>query len=75
MVMVPVRNSSHYDITRYYTDVAAGAGCIGMSGTNARPSISLTISVQNKLGTNPLTVSFTTNEGFPLLLDCATSII
>ncbi len=75
MGMVAVRNSTHYGIAGYYTDMAAEAGCIGISGTNARPSIAPTFSVQNKLGTNPLTVSFPTDEPFPFSLDCATSII
>ncbi|MDN6626638.1 MAG: Ldh family oxidoreductase [Pisciglobus halotolerans] len=75
MGMVAVRNSTHYGIAGYYTDMAASEGCIGLSGTNARPSIAPTFSVQNKLGTNPLTVSFPTDEDFPFSLDCATSII
>ncbi|AYW46577.1 Ldh family oxidoreductase [Tetragenococcus koreensis] len=75
MGMVAVRNSTHYGIAGYYTDMAAESGCIGMTGTNARPSIAPTFSVENKLGTNPLTVSFPTDEEFPFSLDCATSII
>lgn len=75
MGMVAVRNSTHYGIAGYHTDMAADAGCIGMSGTNARPSIAPTFGVENKLGTNPLTVSFPTDEPFHFSLDCATSII
>ncbi|MDN6665167.1 MAG: Ldh family oxidoreductase [Tetragenococcus koreensis] len=75
MGMVAVRNSTHYGIAGYYTDMAAESGCIGMTGTNARPSIAPTFSVENKLGTNPLTISFPTDEEFPFSLDCATSII
>jgi len=37
--MVAVRNSSHYGIAGYYTLMAAKAGMIGITGTNARPSI------------------------------------
>ena len=47
---------------------------IGITGTNARPSIAPTFSVENMLGTNPLTVGMPTDEPFPFLLDCATSI-
>ena len=47
---------------------------IGMTGTNARPSIAPTFGVENMLGTNPLTVGFPTDEEFPFVLDCATSI-
>lgn len=56
-------------------EMAAKRGMVGMSGTNARPSIAPTFGVQNMLGTNPLTVSAPTGEEFPFMLDCATSII
>lgn len=75
MGMVAVRNSTHYGTAGYYTEMAAAEGCIGMSGTNARPSIAPTFSVQNKLGTNPLAFAFPTDEAFPFSLDCSTSII
>lgn len=75
MGMVAVRNSTHYGTAGFYTEMAAKAGCIGVSGTNARPSIAPTFSVQNKLGTNPLSFAFPTDEEFPFSLDCATSII
>jgi LDH2 family malate/lactate/ureidoglycolate dehydrogenase len=75
MGMVAVRNSTHYGVAGYYTEMAAKAGCIGMSGTNARPSIAPTFSVENKLGTNPLTFAFPTDEDFPFSLDAATSIM
>ncbi len=74
MGMVAVRNSCHYGIAGYYTDMAADAGCIGMTGTNARPSIAPTFGVENMLGTNPLTIGFPTDEEFNFCLDCATSI-
>lgn len=75
MGMVVVRNSTHYGTAGYYTEMAAAEGCIGLSGTNARPSIAPTFSVQNKLGTNPLAFAFPTDEEFPFSLDAATSII
>ncbi len=75
MGMVAVRNSTHYGTAGYYTEMAAAEGCIGLSGTNARPSIAPTFSVQNKLGTNPMAFAFPTDEEFPFSLDAATSII
>jgi L-2-hydroxycarboxylate dehydrogenase (NAD+) len=72
--MVAVRNSTHYGIAGYWTTMATKAGMIGMTGTNARPSIAPTFGVENMLGTNPLTVAFPTDEDFPFSLDCATSI-
>lgn len=73
MGMVAVRNSSHYGIAGYYTLMAAKAGMIGITGTNARPSIAPTYGVKPMLGTNPLTFSLPTDEEFPFFLDCATS--
>ena len=74
MGMVAVRNSNHYGIAGYYTMMAADAGMIGITGTNARPSIAPTFGVENIMGTNPLTIGLPTDEDFPFVIDCATSI-
>jgi LDH2 family malate/lactate/ureidoglycolate dehydrogenase len=74
MSMAVIRNSTHYGIAGYWASMAVKAGMIGMTGTNARPSIAPTFGVENMLGTNPLTVGFPTDEDFPFMLDCATSI-
>ena len=74
MGMVTVRNSTHYGIAGYYALMAADNGMIGITGTNARPSIAPTFGVENMLGTNPLTIGFPTDEAFPFVIDCATSI-
>lgn len=75
MAMVTVRNSSHYGIAGYWATMASDAGMIGITGTNARPSIAPTFGVENMLGTNPITFAMPTDEEFPFVLDCATSII
>lgn len=74
MGMVAVRNSTHYGIAGYYATMASNENMVGITGTNARPSIAPTFGVENMLGTNPLTVGFPTDEEFPFVLDCATSI-
>lgn len=74
MGMVAVRNSTHYGIAGYYSIMACNAGMIGLTGTNARPSIAPTFGVENMLGTNPLVFGMPTDEEFPFVIDCATSI-
>ena len=74
MGMVAVRNSSHYGFAGYYPLMAVEENMIGITGTNARPSIAPTFGVENMLGTNPMTYGIPTDEPFPFLLDCATSI-
>ena len=74
MGMVVVRNSCHYGIAGYYTTMATKAGCIGMTGTNARPSVAPTLGVEGMFGTNPFTLGVPTDEDFDFNFDCATSI-
>ena len=74
MGMVVVRNSCHYGIAGYYPTMACKEGCIGMTGTNARPSVAPTFGVEGMFGTNPLTIGIPTDEKFDFIIDCATSI-
>ena len=74
MAMGAIRNSTHYGIAGYWATMATDAGMIGITGTNARPSIAPTFGVENMLGTNPLTIALPTDEPFPFCIDCATSI-
>ncbi|MBQ1965127.1 MAG: Ldh family oxidoreductase [Clostridia bacterium] len=73
MGMVVVRNSCHYGIAGYYTSMAAEAGCIGLTGTNARPTVAPTFGVEGMFGTNPLTLGVPTDEAFDFNFDAASS--
>lgn len=68
-------NSTHYGIAGYWTTMAEKAGMIGISGTNARPSVAPTFGVEPMMGTNPFTFTMPTDEEFPFNFDCATSIV
>lgn len=75
--MTTVGDSNHYGIAGYYSLMASEQGCIGINGTNARPSIAPTWGVEPMLGTNPLTIAFPTNyqpTGGHWFADHATSI-
>lgn len=75
MGMVVARNSTHYGIAGYYPLMACKKDMIGITGTNARPSIAPTFGIDNMLGTNPLVFGMPTDEPFDFVNDYATSII
>ena len=68
------RNSCHYGIAGYYGTMATKEGCIGITGTNARPSVAPTFGVEGMFGTNTIDYWIPTDEPFDFLIDCATSI-
>lgn len=72
--MVIAKNSTHYGIAAYYPMMACDNDMIGLTGTNARPSIAPTWGVENMLGTNPLVFAMPTDEPFHFTNDYATSI-
>lgn len=72
---VAVRNSTHFGIAGYYSLMAIKEGMIGFVTTNTRPAVPPTFGIEPMLGTNPLTYGAPTDEDFPFLIDCATSII
>jgi LDH2 family malate/lactate/ureidoglycolate dehydrogenase len=71
---VAVRNSTHYGICGYYAKMATQQNMIGMTFTNARPSVCPTNGVTPILGTNPICFGAPTNLLYPFLYDAATSI-
>ena len=70
-----IRNSTHYGMAAYWAMMASKEGLIGITGTNARPSIAPTFGIDNMMGTNPLTFALPTDEEFPFCIDCATSVV
>ena len=71
---VAVKNSTHYGVCGYYSQMAADEGCISWNGTNARPSIAPFGGVDPLIGTNPLCLGVPSGDDFPCIIDCATSI-
>jgi len=61
---VAVRNSSYYGVAGYYPLMAAKEGLVGLSVTNAHPSIAPTFGIKPMLGTNPIAVAVPTDEPF-----------
>jgi LDH2 family malate/lactate/ureidoglycolate dehydrogenase len=72
--IVTVRNSTHYGICGYYCRLAAQANMIGITVTNARPSIAPLFGIAPMLGTNPIAFGCPTNLDYPFIYDAATSI-
>lgn len=73
--VVTVANSNHYGIAGYYVQKAIDAGMIGLSLTNAAPLVVPTHGADAILGTNPIAFGAPGRDGFPFLLDMATSVV
>ena len=72
--IVTVRNSTHYGIAGYYPLMAIKKNMVGISYTNARPSISPLFGVDPMLGTNPIAFGAPSNLEYRFIFDAATSI-
>ncbi len=72
---VTVRNSNHYGIAGYYAMMALPHDCIGLSMTNGNPRVVPTFGRNALLGTNPIAVAAPGGEGYPFVLDMATSTV
>lgn len=72
---VAVRNSNHYGIAGYYAIMALDSDCIGISMTNASPSVVPTFGREAILGTNPISVAAPADQERPFVLDMATSVV
>ncbi len=72
---VSVRNSNHYGIAGYYSEMAAKKGLIGISTTNSAPLVVPTFGREALLGTNPISFAIPLSDRDPILVDMATSVV
>ncbi|MBN1890814.1 MAG: Ldh family oxidoreductase [Thermoflexales bacterium] len=71
---VAVRDSTHFGIAGYYPLMAVQEGMMGLTVTNARPSIAPTFGAEPMLGTNPIAFAAPSDMPYPFCFDGATSI-
>jgi LDH2 family malate/lactate/ureidoglycolate dehydrogenase len=55
--VVGVKNSNHFGVTAYYTNLAAAENCIGFAFTNTAAVVVPFGSAEPSLGTNPIAIS------------------
>lgn len=72
---VNVRNSNHFGIAGYYTNLAAEKNLVGWAMSNATAQVAPARSKQPMLGTNPFSVAIPNPGKFPLMIDMATSAV
>ncbi len=74
MAMVTVRNSNHYGIAGYYSQMACDTGFIGVSMTNSESIMVHTHARKALLGSNPIAVAIPA-EPYPFYFDAATTVV
>lgn len=75
MCLASIRNSNHYGIAGFYTQMALDENMIGVSMTNSAPLVVPTFGKDALLGTNPISIGVPSGKGRPFLLDMATSTV
>ncbi len=73
--IVAVRNSNHYGIAGYYSNMMMQQGFLGISMTNSAPLVVPTFGKEMILGTNPVSLAAPTLKNRPFFLDMATSVV
>lgn len=73
--VVTVRNSNHYGIAGYYSQMMLEAGLLGLSMTNSAPLVVPTFGREMIIGTNPISLTAPTKRNKPFFLDMATSVV
>lgn len=71
--IVGVRNSNHFGAAGYYSKMAVKEDLIGFSATNTGPSMAPFGGTTRTFGNNPFSIAIPTGQGFPIILDMATS--
>lgn len=72
--MVTVRNSNHYGIAGYYTNMAVKEGLIGICMTNTESIMVPTFGKEAILGTNPIAFAMPADP-IPFSFDAATTVV
>ena len=73
--IVTVRNSNHYGIAGYYSEMIVNENMIGVSMTNSAPLVVPTFGKEMMFGTNPISMAAPAKRHRPFLLDMATSVV
>jgi L-2-hydroxycarboxylate dehydrogenase (NAD+) len=71
---VTVRNSNHFGIAGYYSNMACEQGMIGIAMTNSEAIMVPTYSRLAMLGSNPIAVSMPA-EPYPFFFDASTTVV
>ncbi|AEE91939.1 Malate dehydrogenase [Tepidanaerobacter acetatoxydans Re1] len=72
--IVVVKNSTHFGIAGYYSQMAAKEGLLGITMTNTEALVVPTYGKRAMLGTNPIAISMPAKP-YPFLLDMSTSVV
>jgi LDH2 family malate/lactate/ureidoglycolate dehydrogenase len=72
---VGVAHSNHFGTCAYYTNHIAAHGMVGITFTNAPPTMAPWGGIKPYLGTNPIALSVPTRGGVPISVDLATSVV
>ncbi len=75
MCLATIRNSNHYGIAGFYTQMALDENMIGISMTNSESLVVPTFGKDALLGTNPISIGVPAKNRRPFLLDMATSTV
>jgi LDH2 family malate/lactate/ureidoglycolate dehydrogenase len=72
---VGVRNSNHFGIASYYSEMALEEKMVGFAMSNASPRLAPPGGASRELGNNPLSIAFPVPEGYPpIVIDMAVSV-